>query len=170
MPRVISTSISSDCGFPAIATQHMPPLLLLDVPVELLSHVLSKMTDAQSLLNAAASCKALGALEEQSRDHLWRSLTMAKWPSSGSYALLAKLSWKARYKFYYQRVNGLATQGEALTRDQLNERFEFFVELGSFPHHGRGILSVVTQEQPNVTLRVEMGQRGGLRCRCCPAG
>ena len=110
--------------------------LLDTIPSELVFHVLTAL-DARSLLRAASACKTLRTLEAEGGNELWQDLTLAKWPTAGKSGVLAKMSWKAKYKFYTVRTandRSLLGQGEVLTAVQLNERFEFFIEMGNLPY------------------------------------
>ena len=65
----------------ALETQTKPVSLIDALPSELLSHVLTSIDDARAFLHAAASCKAIQALELQSHAEQWRRLTLSKWPA-----------------------------------------------------------------------------------------
>ena len=131
------------------------------LPSELLSHVLTWIDDAWSFLSAVASCKAIQALELQSHVEQWRRLTLSKWPAADSHGLMAKMTWKARYKFCLHRTDEYraVARGLVLTAAQLNERFEFFIQLGSCPH---GCSEAVEFEKPGAALHMELDLNGCL--------
>ena len=138
---------------------------LLEFPDEILSQVLATL-DAASLLRASTSCKKLQALEVQARDELWRRLTLDAWPVAASYGPFAQMTWRGRYKYFVVRTAERAPprleEGEVLTVEQLNERFEFFMELGAFPHHRISGYNGGRPEHPNVSLNLQMDVHGAL--------
>ena len=133
---------------------------LLEFPDEILSQVLATL-DAASLLRASTSCKKLQALEVQARDELWRRLTLDAWPVAASYGPFAQMTWRGRYKYFVVRTAERAPprleEGEVLTVEQLNQRFEFFIEIGRFPHHS---VHGDPPEHPNVSLHLKMDSDG----------
>ena len=145
----------------ALETQTKPVSLIDALPSELLSHVLTSIDDARAFLDAAASCKAIQALELQSHAEQWRRLTLSKWPAAESHVLMAKMTWKARYKFCLHRTDPYraVVRGQLLTAAQLNERFEFFIQLGSLPHAWS---EAVEEAEPCVALHMELDFNGCL--------
>ena len=131
------------------------------LPSELLSHVLTWIDDAWSFLSAVASCKAIQALELQSHVEQWRRLTLSKWPAADSHGIMAKMTWKARYKFCVHRTDKYraVARGLVLTAAQLNERFEFFIQLGSCPHAWS---EAVEGAKPFVALHMKLDRNGSL--------
>ena len=139
-------------------------LPLLTIPTDILEGVLA-ILDASSLVRTSASCKVLQALEVQAREKLWRRLTLDKWPVAASYGSIAQMSWRGRYRFFLKRTTQRTPQhkeGEVLTEEQLNERFEFFMELGAFPHHSISGYNGGRPEHPNVSLHLQMDVHGAL--------
>ena len=144
-------------------TRLMGAVSLVDaLPSELLSHVLTWIDDAWSFLAAVASCKAIQALELQSHVEQWRRLTLSKWPAADSHGLMAKMTWKARYKFCLHRTDEhrAVARGLVLTAAQLNERFEFFIQLGSCPHGWSEW--AVECEKPGAALHMKLDFNGCL--------
>ena len=137
------------------------PSLIEALPIDLLNAVLSSIDDARAFLCAAASCKAIQALERESRDEHWRRLTLLSWPAAGSHGLMAKMTWKARYKYCFHKTDPCrpVERGAQLTAAQLNERFEFFIQLGSCPHAWD---EPVEDEKPCLALRMELDADGCL--------
>lgn len=139
------------------------PSLIEALPIDLLNTVLSSIDDARAFLCAAASCKAIQALERESRDEQWRRLTLLSWPAAGSHGLMAKMTWKARYKYCFHKTDPCrpVERGAQLTATQLNERFEFFIQLGSCPHAWD---EPVEDEKPwsCVALHMELDAKGCL--------
>ena len=137
------------------------PSLIEALPIDLLNAVLSSIDDAQAFLCAAASCKAIQALERESRDEQWRRLTLLSWPAAASHGLMAKMTWKARYKYCLHRTDPYrpVERGAQLTAAQLNERFEFFIQLGSCPYAWD---EPVEDEKPCLALRMELDADGCL--------
>ena len=137
------------------------PSLIEALPIALLNAVLSSIDDARAFLCAAASCKAIQALERETRDEQWRRLTLLSWPAAGSHGLMAKMTWKARYKYCLHRTDPYrpVERGAQLTAAQLNERFEFFIQLGSCPHAWD---EPVEEEKPCVALHMKLDAGGCL--------
>ena len=137
------------------------PSLIEALPIDLLNAVLSSIDDARAFLCAAASCKAIQQLERDSRDEQWRRLTLLSWPAAASHGLMAQMTWKARYKYCLHRTDPYrpVERGAQLTAAQLNERFEFFIQLGSCPHAWD---EPVEDEMPCLALRMELGADGCL--------
>ena len=132
-------------------------LPLLTIPTDILESVLA-ILDASSLVRTSASCKVLQALEVQAREKLWRRLTLDKWPVAASYGSIAQMSWRGRYRFFLKRTTQRTPQheeGKVLTEEQLNERFEFFIELGKLPHHCVAPW-LLAPEQANVSIHLEL--------------
>lgn len=145
----------------ALETQTKPLSLIDALPSELLSHVLTSIDDARAFLHAAASCKAIQALELQSHAEQWHRLTLSKWPAADSHGIMAKMTWKARYKFCLHQTDPYRAveRGQLLTAAQLNERFEFFIQLGSCPHAWS---EVDAGEKPCVALQMKLNLNGSL--------
>ena len=137
------------------------PSLIEALPIDLLNAVLSSIDDARAFLCAAASCKAIQQLERDSRDEQWRRLTLLSWPAAASHGLMAKMTWKARYKYCLHRADPYrpVERGAQLTAAQLNERFEFFIQLGSCPHAWD---EPVEDEKPCLALHMELDADGCL--------
>ena len=137
------------------------PSLIEALPIDLLNAVLSSIDDAQAFLCAASSCKAIQQLERDSRDEQWRRLTLLFWPAAASHGLMAKMTWKARYKYCFHKTDPYrpVERGAQLTAAQLNERFEFFIQLGSCPHAWD---EPVEDEKPCLALHMELDADGCL--------
>ena len=137
------------------------PSLIEALPIDLLNAVLSSIDDAGAFLCAAASCKAIQALERETRDEQWRRLTLLSWPAAASHGLMAKMTWKARYKYCFHKTDPYrpVERGAQLTAAQLNERFEFFIQLGSCPHAWD---EPVEDEKPCLALHMELDADGCL--------
>ena len=112
-------------------------MLLLDLPPEVLVHVLVRLPDgchiapyARTICRAVCTCSTIRILEQAHKDALWRPIacvTPADGPASmhGNTRVALGLSWKAAAKLLFERQRALRWP----SGEELNERFRFLVEL-----------------------------------------
>ena len=115
--------------------------MLTTLPPELLNHVLCCTEDACQLLRFASACSNLRMLESQLDAEIWRSLTLKSWPiaTTGSFVEMFDWLWKARYKFYFRRLNLRPIRLSAAHKvysdiSDVNNAYDFVIEFGDIPY------------------------------------